>query len=340
MIKMARLTLSLFTVVAPFSTLSCNRSGGNSPASAGAVVLYTSVDEPYVRPLIDRFQKETGIAVTLLTDTEAAKSVGLAERIRAERDHPRCDVWWDNEVFLSARLAGEGILMPYDSPAAADIPAAYKNPGHLWAGSVLRVRVLVSSPGITGSLGPARSLTDLLRPEWKGKIAIARPTAGTTGGHVAALYAAWGERRADEFFRRLHDNGVTLVGGNSIVADSVGNGDFAAGLCDNDDAASTQGGGKKIDMNLPDQTDAGEGTLAMPCAVAMVNGCPHSQNAKKLIDFLLSSKVDAALIDAKFAWCSTRDTAKAGKLMKVDYQAVAEAMPQNIRRATMILEGR
>jgi len=48
--------------------------------------------EPYVRPLVNQFQKETGIQVTLITDAEAAKSVGLAEKLRAEKDHPKADV--------------------------------------------------------------------------------------------------------------------------------------------------------------------------------------------------------------------------------------------------------
>jgi iron(III) transport system substrate-binding protein len=88
-------------------------------------VLYTSVDEPFVLPLVDEFKQRTGISVTLLTDAEASKSVGLAERLRAEKDHPQADVWWDNECFLTINLADEGVVEAYNSPSAADIPAQY-----------------------------------------------------------------------------------------------------------------------------------------------------------------------------------------------------------------------
>src|SRR5688572_33440252 len=49
-------------------------------ASPGAqpLVLYTSVDEPYVRPILAEFESKTGIRVTVQTDTEATKSAGLA----------------------------------------------------------------------------------------------------------------------------------------------------------------------------------------------------------------------------------------------------------------------
>lgn len=322
------------------ASVGCKRSG-NAPGSsdsAGPVVLYTSVDEPYVRPLIEEFEKQTGIDVTLVTDAEASKSVGLSEKLRAEKDHPQADVWWSNECFLTANLADEGVLAPYDSPSAADIPIQFKDPEHRWAGNVLRVRVVVSSRKLGGM--KLAHLSDLVRPDLKGQIAVSRPTAGTTGGHVAALYELWGTSRANAFFRGLHDNKVTLVGGNSIAAESVARGDLSAGICDNDDAADAAANIGPLDMILPDQGPNEDGTLAMPCTVGLVAGAKHQQAAKRLIDFLLSSKVDQKLIDAKFAWCSTRQAAGHGKFMTVNYHAIAKAMPAAIRNATSIMEGR
>jgi iron(III) transport system substrate-binding protein len=315
----------------------------NTSGPAASVVLYTSVDEPYARPLIEQFERESGIHVTLITDSEASKSVGLAEKLRAEKANPQADVWWDNECFLAINLADEGILAPYDSPSAADIPSQYKDPGRRWAGSVLRVRMMISAPpGPSPQPGwakPAR-LRDLLRPDLKGQIALARPTAGTTGGQMAAIYVLWGKDRAEQFFHGLHDNGVKLVGGNSVVADLVGRGSERAGLCDNDDAADAAASGSKLDATLPDQGDGEDGTLAMPCAVGLVTGGPNPDAARRLIDFLLSREADEQLIAAKFAWCSSRDGAGKGKFMVVDYDDVAKAMPTAIRSATEIIEGR
>jgi len=340
---MNRLTLNLLAlfalVVMGITPIGCKPSGAHgSGDSGGPVVLYTSVDEPYARPLIDEFEKQTGIDVKLVTDAEASKSVGLSEKLRAEKDHPQADVWWDNECFLTINLADEGVLAPYDSPSAADIPSQFKDPQRRWAGNVLRVRVLVSLHS-AGAMKPTH-LSDLIRPELKGQIAIARPTAGTTGGHVAALYELWGKSRADAFFRGLYDNKVTLVGGNSIAAESVARGDLKAGLCDNDDAADASANIGPVDLILPDQRPGEDGTLAMPCTVGLVAGAKHEKSARRLIDFLLSSKVDQKLIDAKFAWCSTRQTSGHGKFMTVNYQAVAKAMPAAIRSATSIMEGR
>ena len=111
----------------------CNKSGGSADNSR--VVLYTSVDQPVAEPIVREFEKRTGIKVDLQTDTEATKSSGLAARLQAERANPQADVWWGNEVFHTINLAENGVLAPYESPSAADIPAKFKDPGHRWAGS-------------------------------------------------------------------------------------------------------------------------------------------------------------------------------------------------------------
>jgi iron(III) transport system substrate-binding protein len=302
------------------------------------VVLYTSVDEPFARPLVDEFQKRTGISVTLLTDAEASKSVGLAERLRAEKQNPQADVWWDNECFLTINLADEGVVSAYDSPSAKDIPARYRDSGRRWAASIYRVRTMVSAPDKV-AFAPKR-LRDLIDPRLKGHIALARPTAGTTGGHVAALYVLWGDDKATKFFRDLRANDAKLLGGNSAVAETVARGDLWAGVCDNDDAASAVADVGNLTATLPDQGEHEDGTLAIPCCVALVSGAPHPDAGKMLIDFLLSSEVDRKLIDGKFAQGSTREVGGTGKFMQVDLPTVAHAMPAAIRKATAILDGR
>lgn len=314
----------------------CNRSDQQQ------VVLYASVDEPIARPLIDEFTKQTGIRVRLVTDTEASKSVGLAERLRAEKDHPQADIWWGNEPFHTINLAEEGLLVPYESPSAKDIAEQFKDQQHRWTGNGLRVRVLVQTGTLMINSGhrypdpPELRVTPFALPN---HTVMARPTAGTTGGQVAALYALWGEKDADEYFRKLHASGMKLVGGNSVVAEEVSKGTAWLGLTDNDDASSMLAEGGNLKMMLPDQSTFG--TLAIPTTIGLVTGAKNPEPAKKLIDFLLTKQTEQKLIDVKFAMFSARADAKNdAKFMAVDYAAVAKIMPQSVRRATAILEGR
>ena len=114
---------------------------GNSDATKKEVVLYTSVDQPVAAPIIKEFEQKTGLKVVLITDAEATKSVGLAERIRAEKGNPQADVFWGNEPFHTINLAEEGLLQPYESPAAKDVRGEFKDPQHRWTSNGLRARV-------------------------------------------------------------------------------------------------------------------------------------------------------------------------------------------------------
>jgi iron(III) transport system substrate-binding protein len=317
---------------------------GCEKKQSASVVLYTSVDQPVARPIIQAFEKRTGIKVVLQTDTEATKSAGLAERLEAERDNPQADVWWGNEIFHTINLAERGVLASYESPAMARIPALYKDPQHRWAGTALRARVLARTTAGAGEQATRRidSIVDLTRSSLKGKICMARPTAGTTGGHVAALYTLWGPEKTEQFLRYLKDNGIALLGGNSVVAEYVGQGQMWIGLTDNDDVDSAIREGGKEEPVLPDQGPDEIGTLTIPCTVALVQGAKNTEAARKLVDYLLSLEVEKMLLDARFARYSV--FAEAGerkvKAMAIDYRAVARNMKPAVEMAMRVLEGR
>ena len=327
---------ALILLVAPLLGLLLAGCGGDSDGTPPAreIVLYTSVDEPVARPIIEAFEQETGHSVKLVTDTEATKSVGLAERLRAEARRPRADVWWGNEPFLTVALADEGLLASYAPPSAADVWPQFKDAQSRWTGNGLRARVLVVGPNVA-----ATSIASLADSSFEDKVVLARPTAGTTASHVAALYVLWGRDKFDDFFRNLHENGAVLVPGNSVVAKQVGEGNYWLGLTDNDDVSNAKSAGLDATAILPDQAEGQIGTLALPTTVALVAGRPESAAAKQLVDYLASPEVEQKLIAANFVAYGVRDAA-AIRAMDVDYAAVAAALPEATRRATAILEGR
>ena len=59
--------------------------GACAPDTA-RVTVYCSVDEEFARQVLDAFTQETGIVVRPVFDSEAGKTTGLVNRIRAEND--------------------------------------------------------------------------------------------------------------------------------------------------------------------------------------------------------------------------------------------------------------
>src|SRR5690242_7365186 len=77
---------------------------------APSVVVYTSQDEVYADPIFKDFEKQTGIQVRPVYDSEAVKTVGLVNRLFAEQNHPQCDVFWNNEELRTRLLAAKGMF--------------------------------------------------------------------------------------------------------------------------------------------------------------------------------------------------------------------------------------
>ncbi len=107
------------------------------------VVVYSSMDMVYSQPVFDAFEKETGIKVLAVYDSEATKTIGLVNRLIAEKDSHRADVFWNAETGKTITLKKKGVLAQYVSPSAADIPGTFKDHEGYWAGFAARCRVLV-----------------------------------------------------------------------------------------------------------------------------------------------------------------------------------------------------
>jgi iron(III) transport system substrate-binding protein len=228
-------------------------------------------------------------------DTESTKTVGLAEQILRERARPRCDVFWNNEVLHTVRLAQAGVLQAYASPEAAQYPASARAADNRWFGFAARVRVLlVNSQRVAPSDEPKR-IEELTLPRWRGQVGIAKPLFGTTATHVACLFVALGPEKAKALLRNLKANDIRVLPGNKHVAVQVGSGELAMGLTDTDDALAEVRAKRPVRLVYLDHGPDELGLLLLPNTVSVIQGAPQEANARRLVDFLLSRQVEKEL---------------------------------------------
>ena len=305
----------------------CWRSTGSE------VVVYTALDAEFSTPILQKFTAASDISMLPKFDVESTKTVGLAEAIVAEKDRPRCDVFWNNEILHTLRLKRLGLLEAYQPPIAEEYPAAYRDPQGYWHGFAARARILIVNTKLISKRDRPTSILDLADPKWRGRPAMAKPLFGTTATHAACLFAAWGDRRAEEFFRKLQRNEIQIVSGNKQVAMAVGGGRADFGLTDTDDALEEIAKGMPVTIIYPDQRPDGRGTLFIPNTLAIIRGCPHPAAARQLVDYLLSPEVEAMLAACPSAQIPLNPNVQApdrvktpGRIraMKVDFDAAAE----------------
>ena len=307
------------------------------------VVLYCSVDQAFAEPLVGEFEKQTGIEVLARYDTEATKTVGLVKKIEAEAARPIADVFWSSEVFYTIRLAREGLLEGFESEETRGWPGYLTDEGGHWYGFALRGRVIAySSERVSDAEAPKR-LEDLLDGRWKGRLVMADPGSGTTGGDVASWFVHYGADGAREILQGLKANQVRLVDGNSTAVRWVATGQADVCLTDTDDVYAGQRNGWPISRNFLDQ--GGAGVLAIPNTAALIKGAPHREAARKLMDYLLSERVERLL-----AQSDSHNAPIHGSLaeefeeyliptpLEVNYAEVAEVLPEAIQAAREILK--
>ena len=185
-----------------------------------------------------------------------------------------------------------GLLEAYDSPKAKRIPARFRDAQGRWTGFAARARVLIYNTKEIGAAPPPTGLADLVDSRWRGRAAIAKPFFGTTLTHVAVLYRAWGPRRLGAWLYAANANDVGLFPGNGPVKEMVASGERALGLTDTDDAYEAVLAGKPVGVIIP---DANDGAVLIPNTVAFIKGCPHPEEARLLVDYLLSADVERKL---------------------------------------------
>jgi iron(III) transport system substrate-binding protein len=293
------------------------------------VVVYVSHDQVFSEPILKDFEKETGIKVRAVYDTEETKSAGTMNRLIAEKNNPQADVYWANEPIRAEILRQRDIAARYVSPSSTGIPETFRDPNGYWTGFAARARVLIVHQDVNPRPTSVLSYAD---PRWRDRTVIANPLFGTTTTQIAALFVLWGDERGRAFMQDLRDYGAKISPSNGDSADLVARGEFAFSLVDGDDVVNRMKQNQPVTMVYPDQGADGIGCFIVPNAALLIAGSPHAETGKKLIDYVLSKETERKLAFSDAAQIPLHPDVpmppqlqpiESIKVMKVDYTEIA-----------------
>ncbi len=280
--------LAIVAIVAALFAASASRDADD--VGSDPLVVYCAHDAVFSEAILKRFERETGIRLRIRFDEEANKSLGLVNQIVAERENPRCDVFWNNQLLNTMQLQHAGLLQPYRGLGYQRMPARWRDPDGHWTGFAARLRVMIVNTGLMECSDEAirRKLAGPLQD-----VAIAKPLFGTTLSHYAVLWHAIGPDATRRWHRDLRQRGIREVQGNATVRNLVADGLCAMGFTDTDDFFGAVDRGQPVEMR-PVRIPSGE-TICIPNTVAIIRGTKHLQQAQRLVDYLLSADVELAL---------------------------------------------
>lgn len=188
----------------------------------GKVVVYGSLEDEQLTRIKNNFEKKTGITI----DYWRASNAKILDRAITEHRarKPLFDVILNNEDPMQIMLQ-EGILAKYDSPAIKNFS---KDAIHPELGVRYRnviIGIVYNSVIVKPAEAP-RSLDDLVKPQYRGKLVMPDPTQHSlTTQWLASLHRIMGKDKADKFIRDLAAARPALVESVSPAADRVVSGE-------------------------------------------------------------------------------------------------------------------
>jgi iron(III) transport system substrate-binding protein len=242
------------------------------------LIIYTSHKEEVYLPIIREFENRTGIWVDIHTGGTAE----LFNQVKEASEEGRCDIMFGGGI--ESYEARKDLFVPYENSAVSDLDPMYLDPEHCWTPFTELPIVFVFNKKLVSYSEAPRTWADLMDSKWKGQIAFADPNNSGTSYTIISTMEQVLSKDADTVVTELYQqlDGKILESSGQIIP-KVSDGSFLVGITLEETARKAIEQGEDVSMLYPE-----DGTSALPDGCAMVKNAPHSYNAGKFIDFVVS----------------------------------------------------
>ncbi len=278
--------------------------GAADVRAAEEVNIYTTRQEVLLRPLLDQFEKESGIRVNVVFAKE-----GVVERMQSEGANSPADAILTADVGRLLEAKDVGLLQPIQSDVLeAAIPPQYRDPEGQWFGLALRARPIMYAKD---RVDPAELSTyeALADPKWKGKICIRSSSNIYNQSMLASMIAADGAEKVESWAKGFVANFARDPAGgdrDQIKAAAAGECDIAiantyylGGMLGSDDPAEVEAA-QKIAVFWPNQD--GRGVHVNVSGGGVTKSAQHRDNAVKLLEFLVSDEAQTIYAESVYEY--------------------------------------
>ena len=212
--------IAIFLSAAPLYSQSASLVAAGK--KEGKAVVYGSLESDTAETAFNAFKKKTGIEV----DYWRASATKVMDRALSEyrAGKPLFDIILTNDNPMQIMFQ-EGLFAKYDSPSAKEFTKESIDPnlGPRYRNVVIGV---VYNKDIIKPADAPKSLEDLVKPQYRGKLVMPDPTQHTTTTQwVASLDKLMGKEKADKFIRDLAAQKPILVESLLPAAERVATGE-------------------------------------------------------------------------------------------------------------------
>jgi len=278
--KKTLFTLSLATLVLAGTT--------QMAQAEGRLTMYCSAQGDWCQKAAETFGKKFDVKVAMTRNGSGSTYA----KILAEKENPRGDVWYGGTLDPHSQAGVNGLLESYKSPNLDQILEPYQNPAASKKNHSTGIYIGILGFSVnTDMLKEAKQempkcWSDLIKPEFKGKVQIASPqSSGTAYTALATFTQMWGEDKAFEYLAKLHQNVGQYTKSGSAPGKNAGRGETMIGIGFLHDHGKVKQKGAPLELVAPC-----EGTGYEIGGLSIMKGARNMDNAKKFVDWALSKE--------------------------------------------------
>ena len=274
------LSLAVAALVASVGLAACD-SGGSEE-----LVIYSGRSENLVQPILDRFEKEEGVDISVRYGDTAE----LAAAILEEGDNTKADVFFSQDAGALAALADRDRLASLPAAATGVVDERFRDPEGRWVGVSGRARVVAYNTDKLTEADVPDDIFELTDPKWKDRVGMP-PTNASFIAFVSALTEEHGRDRTKAFLEGLEANGAKTFDNNIVTIEAVADGEVDLGLVNHYYLYSEFEERPELPVaNFYPGQKSGAGTFVNVAGIGILEGTEQAEDARKLVDYLLGEE--------------------------------------------------
>jgi iron(III) transport system substrate-binding protein len=248
----------------------------------GKVVIYGSLENDTMDLIAAALKKKTGLETEYWRAAANKVTDRVANEFRTGR--PSYDVVLTTKATVQL-IQKDGFLAKYDSPSARAFPKVVIDPnlGPSYRNTIIGI---VFNAGIIKPADAPKSLEDLVKPQYKGKVVVPDASQHTTTAQwLASLHKVMGSKeKADKFIRDLAATKPLLVESLTPAGERITTGETPIGIAFLKNVVFYGKKGVPLDyVRLGKFMGDGQ-------SVALGAKAPHPNAGKAFIDFFLGEE--------------------------------------------------
>jgi iron(III) transport system substrate-binding protein len=292
MVSVALMVLAVQVLILAACSNQKTKSGGTAAviAERQTVMLYSSLKESQLAALKEGFMRQhPNISMDFYTASTGNVMTKLATEQQA--GGIAADMIWVGDPTNYLDFKAQGLLLPYDSPAAAAIPAKFKDSELMFMSARLIMLGFVYNTTKLNLEQAPKTWEDLLKPQFKNNIAMTDPTSsGTTLFTVAGLVQH--PRYGWDYLQKLKAHGLLLESGSSAVVNKVGSGEYLVSIGVDYIARSAMAQGATLGFVYPEND-----IPIIESPIAIIRNSRNIAAAKQLYDYIISEAGQQVLLE-------------------------------------------